>query len=84
MTRWKRVDEDLWALRDEARAEMEVVYFAATLGAVDAGRTGRALLAGLAARMGVEEPPSLEELVADPDVINVWAVRAGLPARGSD
>ena len=84
MSRRKRVGEDLWVLRDEARALVEVVYFAAALGAEDDGWSGRTQLVELAARMGVEDPPSLAELVADPDRINVWAVGAGLPARGSD
>lgn len=84
MSRRKRVGEDLWALRDEARALVEVVYFAAKFGADDDGWSGRTQLVELAGRMGVEDPPSLAELVADPDRINVWAVGAGLPARGSD
>lgn len=74
-------DADLAALREDAENVMEVVSWAARLGASSDGWSGRAMLADLAERLGVEAPPSLAVLVERPAALDEWGTRVGLNRR---
>lgn len=75
-------DADLAALREDAGDLMEVVAWAARLGASDDGWSGRTRLVELADRLGVEAPPPMAVLVERPAALDEWGVRVGLSRWG--
>jgi hypothetical protein len=79
----RRRDTNARALRDEMSALVPVVYYAAALGCADRGEAwcGLSELSELARRLGVECPPSLAELAAEPSSVDRWAARNGLIRR---
>jgi hypothetical protein len=77
----RRRNANLRALREEAAAQVAVVFYATKLGGRDPGWCGYTTLSQLAEQLGVEPLPSMDELVEDPDRVDAWASRCGLVRR---